>query len=135
VDDQIGDNGAEHDAVFRCDDVACACLAASSRYDFEHARGGFDAVSTGNAAELGRAPAIATDADAKRGNFINRVSAQAHVSCNAVEIERGATVDRDRDFGRKSSSERTPCEGKAQIGGEHASIDDVFCVEAGQRVG
>ena len=49
-----------------------------------------------------RVPAVAANADAKRRNAIDRLSAQAHVGGNAVEIERAAAIDRDRDFGGKS---------------------------------
>ena len=78
--------------------------------------------------------AIAADADAHALRAVHRFSAQTHVGGNAVEIERAAAIDRDRDFGAKVlRPSDTPCERKAQIGGERAGIDDVFRVEAGQR--
>ena len=102
MDDQIGDSGTERGDAFRRNNVAHAGNAATLRQNFKQTRDDFDAVTTGNAAEVGRVPAVAANADAKGCNAIDRLSAQAHVGGNVVEIERAAAIDRDRDFGGKS---------------------------------
>src|ERR1700732_4999491 len=96
MDDQIGDSGAERGDAFRRSNVAHAGNALSLRQNFQQARGDFDAVTIGNAAEAARAPAVAADADAKRCNAIDHFSAQVHVGGNTVETERAAAIDRDR---------------------------------------
>ena len=71
MDDQIGDSGAERGDALRRNNIAHPGNAATLRQNFKQARGDFDAVSAGNAAEVGRVPAIATNADAKRCNAID----------------------------------------------------------------
>ena len=79
MDDQVGDGGAERGDAFRRNDVAYAGNAAMLRQNLKQTDGDFDTVATGNPAEVRCAPAIAANADAKRRNAINRLSAQAHV--------------------------------------------------------
>ena len=134
MDDQIGDSGAERGDALRRNNIAQAGDAAMPRQNFKQTDSDFDTVATGNAAEVRRAPTVAANADAKRCNAINRFSAQAHVGGNAIETERTAAIDRDRDFGGKFLRQRILRERKAQIGGERAGIDDVFRIEAGQRI-
>ena len=104
------------------------------RQDFKQTPGNFDAVSVGNAAEMGGVPAVATNADAKRCDVIDSFSAQAYVGGNTVETERSAAIDCDRHFGGKSLRQRTLCERNAQIGGKRSGVDDFLGIETSQRI-
>src|SRR5579864_221105 len=103
--EQVFHRGAEYGDALCRDNVAGTRVAASSRNGFKEARGDCDGVFTGDAAEGDRAPAVASDTDAKRRSAIRRFSAQAYIGGDAVKIERSAAVDRQRDFGGKTLRE------------------------------
>ena len=101
-DKQVFNGGTEHGDAFRRNNITCTRVVTALPNDVEQAGGDFDAVPDGDAADWNCALTVATNADAKRCNAIDRFSAQAHVGGDAVETERAATVDRHRDFGGKS---------------------------------